>query len=182
MTIEFVAWPKTTRLFRDIVITEKIDGTNAAIIVTDDGRIGAQSRNRLLTREADNYGFCNWVMDNADQLIEILGPGRHFGEWWGKSIGRKYGLDHREFSLFNTSAWRDLNASVGSAIVNSVPVLYEGVFDQDEIEYWLRALKEHGSRADPGFMNPEGICIYHTQTRLVQKVTLDNNDKGKWEV
>ncbi|MFD6361860.1 hypothetical protein ACFWFX_18710 [Streptomyces roseolus] len=32
-----------------------------------------------------------------------------------------------------------------------------------------------------GFMNPEGICICHTQTRQVMKVTLDHNDAGKWE-
>jgi hypothetical protein len=31
MMIEFSAWPKTPRLFRDTTITEKIDGTNAAI-------------------------------------------------------------------------------------------------------------------------------------------------------
>lgn len=31
MIIEFKPWPKTPRLFRDIVITEKIDGTNAAV-------------------------------------------------------------------------------------------------------------------------------------------------------
>lgn len=31
--IEFQEWPKIARLFRDITITEKIDGTNAAIIV-----------------------------------------------------------------------------------------------------------------------------------------------------
>lgn len=31
--IEFKAWPKTPRLFRDMVITEKIDGTNGAIII-----------------------------------------------------------------------------------------------------------------------------------------------------
>ena len=30
-------------------------------------------------------------------------------------------------------------------------------------------------------MSPEGICVYHSQTRSVFKVTLDNNDKGKWE-
>jgi hypothetical protein len=30
---EFREWPKTPRLFRTIVVTEKIDGTNAAIHV-----------------------------------------------------------------------------------------------------------------------------------------------------
>ena len=56
MTIEFRAWPKTPRLNgASMVITEKIDGTNACIIVTEDGRrIGAQSRNRLISPGDDN--------------------------------------------------------------------------------------------------------------------------------
>jgi len=33
MIIEFTAWPKTPRLFRDAIITEKLDGTNAGIHV-----------------------------------------------------------------------------------------------------------------------------------------------------
>lgn len=39
--ITFQAWPKTPRLFRSMIITEKIDGTNGAIIITDDGQIAA---------------------------------------------------------------------------------------------------------------------------------------------
>lgn len=180
--IEFIAWPKTTRLFRDIVITEKIDGTNAAIIITDDGQVGAQSRNHLLTREGDNHGFCNWVLDNADALVELLGRGRHFGEWWGKGVGRKYDRQDRSFSLFNTAQWGTMVPTrLDDARIDCVPVLYEGVFDQLIIEEQLRSLREYGSMAAPGFMDPEGVCIYHTQTRVVQKVTLDNNDKGKWE-
>lgn len=42
-------------------------------------------------------------------------------------------------------------------------------------------LQDGGSVAAPGFLDPEGVCIYHTQTRSVMKVTLDNNDAGKWE-
>jgi hypothetical protein len=45
----------------------------------------------------------------------------------------------------------------------------------------LAKLQISGSVAAPGFMNPEGICVYHTQTRNVFKVTLDNQDAGKWE-
>jgi hypothetical protein len=32
---EFIAWPKTQRLFRDIIVSEKIDGTNAAIHIEE---------------------------------------------------------------------------------------------------------------------------------------------------
>ena len=39
--LTFEAWPKIARLNRDCIITEKIDGTNAAVIVTDDLRVGA---------------------------------------------------------------------------------------------------------------------------------------------
>jgi hypothetical protein len=65
--------------------------------------------------------------------------------------------------------------------VRSVPILYEGSMAEGEITAALELLKEHGSMAVRGFTNPEGICVYHTSSRLVQKVTLDNNDAGKWE-
>ncbi|MEV4939579.1 RNA ligase family protein [Streptomyces zaomyceticus] len=192
---QFTPWPKTARLFRDIVITEKLDGTNAAIHVSEDGRVAAQSRNRLITPEHDNYGFARWVADNAADLAYILGPGLHFGEFWGQGIARKYGQETKRFSLFNTERWyktgddgldsmatRAGDTLLGiDGIIGAVPVLYSGVFDETEIRQQLYYLQVGGSKAAPGFMNPEGICIFHTQTRSVMKVTLDANDAGKWE-
>jgi hypothetical protein len=178
---EFVSWPKTKRLFREIVISEKIDGTNAAIHVDESGyAVAAQSRNRLITPEADNYGFARWVYEHAAELGMLLGPGVHFGEWWGRGIQRNYGLSERRFSLFNTATHASLDATVGGILVRPVPVLYQGVFSEREIREWLEALS-HGSVAAPGFPNAEGVCIFHTQTRNVFKVTLDANDAGKWE-
>jgi hypothetical protein len=191
-TPEFKEWPKTPRLFRDIVITEKIDGTNAAIHISPDGQVVAQSRKRLITPTSDNYGFAGWVERNAADLVTILGPGLHFGEWWGQGIQRRYGLDEKRFSLFNTARWWE-GVEYGSSMDNraeqtdlvgqigAVPVLYAGQFSEDQITSVLRDLKQEGSYAAPGFMNPEGICVYHSQTRSVFKVTLDNYDAGKWE-
>ena len=34
--IEFKEFPKIARLNREVIVTEKIDGTNAAVIVTED--------------------------------------------------------------------------------------------------------------------------------------------------
>ncbi|MCX4554113.1 RNA ligase family protein [Streptomyces sp. NBC_01500] len=180
--VEFQAWPKTARLFRDIVITEKIDGTNAAIRVTEDMKVFAQSRKRMITPEADNYGFARWVYENADHLANVLGPGLHFGEWWGQGIQRRYDMGTKAFSLFNTDRFSDLDdsVSVGGVPVGIVPVLYRGPFSESVITSHLRELSR-GSYAAPFFENPEGICIYHTQTKSVFKVTLDNNDSGKWE-
>ncbi|MGW6855816.1 RNA ligase family protein [Streptomyces xanthophaeus] len=190
---EFKPWPKTARLFRDIVITEKIDGTNAAVHVSDDGRVAAQSRNRLISPDSDNYGFAGWVHANAADLAYILGPGTHFGEWWGRGIQRGYGVEGKRFSLFNTARWygdqeepedNPMNRSMRTElrdVVGVVPVMYAGVFGEDAVYDALLHLKKCGSIAAPGYMNPEGICIYHTQTRGVLKVTLDNHDAGKWE-
>ena len=111
----FKAWPKIPRLENEVYhITEKIDGTNAAIIIkplekfvdalpiwyNDVYAIGAQSRTRLITPEDDNFGFAKWVKDNAEQLIADLGVGYHYGEWWGNGIQRGYGLEERRFSFY----------------------------------------------------------------------------------
>lgn len=210
---EFVEWPKTKRLFRDIVVTEKLDGTNSAVhitavadweadlitsvpgdnslhVVNVDGTkwaVTAQSRRRIITpgKTTDNYGFAAWVYAHAAELVRLLGEGLHFGEWWGQGIQRNYGMEDRRFSLFNTERYDHLNhddaALFDGSRVNTVPVLYEGPFREDEIRLALLSLQSSGSVAAPGFMNPEGICVFHSQSRNVYKVTLDNSDAGKWE-
>lgn len=201
MTIEFTAWPKTSRFFRDIVITEKIDGTNAAVgiqPVYPEGnhdefglaypvvggqtyQVYAQSRNKLIRVGQDNAGFAGWVTGHAEELATFLGDGLHFGEWWGSGIQRGYGLQkgQKVFSLFNTHRFMDIEYA-SNGLVRSVPILYQGPMVEKEITSALELLQE-GSIAAPGFDRPEGICIYHTSSGIVQKVTLDNNDAGKWE-
>jgi hypothetical protein len=73
----FAPFPKIPRLRRSVVISEKLDGTNAAVHVTDDGAVYAASRTRWITPEDDNYGFARWVHEHAAELAQ-LGPGTHF--------------------------------------------------------------------------------------------------------
>lgn len=47
--IEFVPFLKMARLRRSVVITEKIDGTNALVHISDDGQVYAGSRTRWIT-------------------------------------------------------------------------------------------------------------------------------------
>jgi hypothetical protein len=79
---EFMGFPKMGRLSRECWVTEKIDGTNAQIYITDDGQMLIGSRTRWITPESDNFGFARWATEHKDELLQ-LGPGRHFGEWWG---------------------------------------------------------------------------------------------------
>lgn len=172
---EFMEFPKMFRLFRDIVITEKIDGTNAQILVQEDGTVLAGSRTRWITPENDNFGFAAWVRDHADEL-RGLGIGRHFGEWWGRGIQKGYGLDHRRFSLFNVSRWAD--DSVRPACCHVVPTLYTGPFSEDIIVETANTLHSQGSVASPGFMAPEGIVVFHVQSMHLYKYTPHHGNDG----
>lgn len=181
--LEFKEFPKIARLNREVIVTEKIDGTNAAVIVTEDGQIGAQSRSRIITVKDDNFGFARWVLENHAELLK-LGPGYHFGEWWGSGIQRGYGLTEKRFSLFNVSRWAD--PTVRPACCHVVPEIMRGEPRDsfDVARFALLKLKETGSLAAPGFMKPEGIVAFHTQGNLLFKVTLEKDEewKGKSKV
>ncbi|OZD23851.1 hypothetical protein CH253_08320 [Rhodococcus sp. 06-156-3C] len=180
---EFKGWPKTPRLKRSMCITEKIDGTNACVFVSEDGKlVGAQSRNRIIEPGNDNAGFAKWVYENAGVLADVLGPGYHYGEWWGSGIQRAYGLTHGEkrFSLFNADRWQshaeELEAVDGLSVV---PVLLRADFDTQAIADVTEALEEGGSIAAPGFMRPEGVIVYLPAARQGFKVLLENDHLPK---
>ena len=177
---KFQKFPSIKRLRRGCVITEKLDGTNAQIVFNAYGDAIVGSRNREITPDNDNYGFARWVYDNQESLFNILGEGRHYGEWWGQGIQRRYDKQEKTFSLFNTGRWsvRDLE-SVPQLDV--VPVLYAGEFSTEKVEEVLGILGTIGSVASEGFMNPEGVIIYHTQIQSMFKVTFEHDREGKPE-
>lgn len=174
----FQSFAKIARLNRECVVTEKIDGTNSHVMITEAGQVLAGSRNRYLTLTNDNYGFARWVSEHEDEL-RALGPGRHYGEWWGSGIQRKYGLTggDKRFSLFNVARWED--PAVRPACCSVVPVLYRGAFDTTTINHWLIGLKMGGSKAAPGFMNAEGIVIWHEAARQMFKATIEKDEQPK---
>lgn len=217
--IEFESWPKTPRLSNGgITITEKIDGTNACVVImpvpalqawgayaqdhngvawvhspTDPNvqyLVGAQSRKRMIFPDADNAGFARWVFENAEELVNLLGPGRHFGEWWGQGIQRRYNMPHKVFSLFNTHRWvkvaNDRDDWLDRAKVihlDVVPRLYEGRFSDVAIEETLDWLRANGSAAAAkfgvSFDRPEGIIIRHRELGGNLKAFVENDDVPK---
>lgn len=184
---EFRPWGKTPRFFDlHCVVTEKLDGTNALVHITDDLKLFAGSRNRWLQpgKKTDNYGFAQWCEENRDELIK-LGPGWHYGEWWGQGIGRGYnhlrptpGSDvptahaGRTLSLFNTRRWGAHNPTTPYC-VSVVPVLAEGKFSTDLVNAAVTQLKAKGSVAAPGFMDVEGVIVYLPVFDQRMKVVLD---------
>jgi hypothetical protein len=176
---KFEEFPHIPRLSREIIVTEKIDGTNACIHITDGGLVFPGSRTRWITTESDNAGFARWVKEHLEELRVGLGPGTHFGEWWGRGIQRGYGQTEKIFSLFNTTRWTD---DVRPKCCRTVPVLYTGMFDTAVINETLNDLKNAGSAAAPGFMQPEGVVVFHVGGNLMFKKTIDKDDKHKSEL
>lgn len=231
MTVDFQGFPKIPRLFREVVITEKIDGTNGAIGIREfpfgwhvggicdgcDGELPhdhdrpdntrlvsgpnntdyehggdglpdkeylvyAQSRSRVIGTAADNHGFAQWVYDNAYSLVADLGPGLHFGEWWGLGINRSYGLKEKRLALFNTKRWEDAEEKFTTPGLGVVPVIERGEFSTTMVKGALELLRIGGSWAAPGFMNPEGVVVYHTAGNNLFKATIDNDAEPKQQL
>lgn len=178
--IDFPAFPKIARLSRNVVITEKIDGTNASVFIRDDRAVFFGSRTRWITLEDDNYGFARWGTDHIEDLLK-LGPGHHFGEWWGLGIQRNYSMTRKVFSLFNTALWRD--PAVRPACCDVVPTLYEGPFEEHGVMRGLKEalslLKGSGSVAAPGFTSPEGVVVWHDAARVMFKKMLEKDEEPK---
>jgi hypothetical protein len=124
------------------------------------------SRNRWLVPEGegpkgcDNFGFAQWCKENEEELRK-LGPGRHYGEFYGRGIGRNYGLQTRHFALFNTKRWGAHNPNT-PACCQVVPVLADAPAPRVHalIEERMTFLRIYGSVHVPGFMQPEGIVVY----------------------
>lgn len=204
--VEFQPWPKIARINKPVVFTEKIDGTNAAIgvrqvplgdvrpfeTVVVDPRferplaLRAQSRKRLITPTADNFGFARWAFERAEILAPSLGEGLHYGEWWGKGIQRGYGMDTRVFSLFDTSRWSgdSLPDELHAQGVDVVPVLWneDGALLSDGLHLALGALlggsvaaAQYGRDGEPA----EGVCIYHTASGAMHKYLMEDPDTPK---
>lgn len=198
MTDRYPTFAKIPRLHRDVYITEKVDGTNGLVAVLDDAGLSryrqpngdpvpcvnvapgvhvlAGSRSRWVWPGQDNHGFAAWVHDNAHALAD-LGLGIHYGEWYGRKIRRGYGLTDQRFALFNTARWTDERP----ACCDVVPVLTDTTGERLNIavRVALECLRDNGSRIAPGFMNPEGVVVYHSAANSYFKITLDGDELPK---
>jgi hypothetical protein len=88
-------------------------------------------------------------------------------------------VPEKRFSLFNVTRWGD-GKQERPACCHVVPLL--GYFMPSEIERVLESLRVHGSFAAPGYARPEGIVVWHSQSKSYYKVLLENDDVPKGQV
>jgi len=172
--VEFKAWPKIGRIKDDnIIITEKMDGTNGCVIIEGGELVGVQSRKRLIKARDDNYGFASWCEENKEELLG-LGEGYHYGEWVGAGIQKNpHALDRKYFYTFNTCRLADTLPDC----VKQVAVLYAGPNSQEIIEGCMDKLYSDATYAK---YVPEGIVVHYLLFDTRIKYTYKNT-KGKWK-
>lgn len=176
---EFKGFPKISRLNSPVLITEKIDGTNACVVIQD-GVVSAQSRNRIITPDNDNYGFAGWVQTNQDLLKELLGEGYHFGEWFGKSIARNYNLPDRYFALFQIYRYEHITEPIPliDGWICLVPELLRAIEFTPDVLSIAKAILSQGSKINE-FNRPEGFVVFFEHNRTLFKVILDKDNPTK---
>ena len=205
--MEFVKWASIPRLSKEtMTVTEKIDGTNSAIrirptsaandctdalptiAVSDDTmyNVWVQSRNRFISpgKSTDNAGFAGWVNDNLDQLVTILGPGDHYGEWWGSGIQRGYSQKDKHFSLFNARRWLELlntTEPYEGLNLHTVPLLYTGSYDGAKVQELRQNLIDNGTTLTKNF-RAEGMIIELREIGAKYKVLCENDEVHKWQL
>lgn len=175
--VEFKAWPKIPRaILGDVIITEKMDGTNSCVIVENNEIVGVQSRKRMLNvgKDNDNYGFAQYVYDNKEKFLE-LGEGRHYGEWVGLGIQKNpHNFPEKRFYLFNTLRWGEHNTPPeGLYVVNK---LHHGPYSHEIVNQVMNTLKSNSEQLN---YKAEGCVVYFPRLDAMEKHTFEYS-KGKW--
>lgn len=158
-----------------VLVTPKIDGTNASIWVDDEGDIACGSRTRQLSAEKDNAGFFAWVHSDNPEAVAIRGfladnpCYRIFGEFMGstKFIGsiKDYNSDalgqlwifdvmDRNEHYVDDRVWRAMFANCDDIANYCVPILAElnnpTMEDIEEIAKNNTFLLDHANHAGEG--------------------------------
>ncbi len=125
-------------LLRSVIVTEKIDGTNARFGLAG-GRFQVGGRNIVFATGEDPFGFRSWVEQNdIEAKVRAANPDgedvTYFGEWFGPRIqkGIDYGTERRflGFDVWrHAGSWLDfINAKSAFREIGleTVPVVFSG--------------------------------------------------------
>jgi len=207
--MDFEPFGKIPRLKRELVITEKLDGSNAQVCITpfnaedvDDPHViatwmengspalamRAGSRTRWIAPAGTVYnGTAQKGCDNFGFARWAQDNGSDLftlGE--GRHYGEWYGSGIQRGYGLDEKRFALFNTARWGAHNPDTPVCCEVtqiVKDVDgpfaSADEALEYLFEHGSFSVPGYHNPEGIVVYLTASRGLFKMTFGMD--GKWK-
>jgi hypothetical protein len=93
----------------------KLHGTNAAIQITSEGKVAAQSRTSIITSQSDNAGFAKWV-EEREKYVKGLAPGNGsviiYGEWCGPGVMKGVAVNQIPERILAIFALREIHDDV----------------------------------------------------------------------
>lgn len=164
-------------LNHECVVTEKLHGTNARLMLSSDKGLVLGSRNDVLYHDGQKvkelYGFVEWVLSkNIETKLNALPKVKDFvfyGEFFGSNIqkGIKY-CEEKDFSVFDVLdpsgaflEWKDVVCLCQTLGFKTVPVIHVGRVDVA----WLQSIRDNTSVVGAAYSNNdpnntwEGVVI-----------------------
>ena len=122
----------------EVVIFPKIDGCNGSVYMGDDHFIKSASRNRELTIDNDNQGFCAYVLQNDNLLYYMEEHPEHrlYGEW----------LVPHSLKTYRKEAWRkfyifDVCVDCGDGLEYIPYDIYQPMLEEFNLDYIIPICK-----------------------------------------
>lgn len=197
----FEAFPKIARLKRELVITEKLDGTNACVCL-----FPLDSPDAYDAADHDPYCLCivpgdapgdiplamyvgsrkRWIAPEGTARLDkgcdnfgfagwVLDRAMEFGKLGeGRHYGEWYGEGIQRGYGVQGKRFALFNCNRWGPHNPNTPACCEVVvrLPTDNPDEAMAALSQHGSFQVPGFKQPEGIVVYHTASRNYYKQTV----------
>ena len=176
----------------DMVITEKIDGSNASFRL-DNGELRVFSRRQELDEHNTLNGFYNWVVENID--VDYLENGLiYFGEWLTKHKINYSQENYKNFYLYDVyDTSRGVYLPYGSVCLASrllnvemAPVFYKGEpISTEEIQSLVGkshlgaeegegvVVKSYGHQEFVKFVSPKFKEVKQPKNKTEKKDSLD---------
>jgi hypothetical protein len=117
----------------DSYIFPKIDGTNGQTYLNNNDEVESGSRNRVLTIDKDNAGFCEFISNNENikQYLQKHPTHRLYGEW----------LIPHSLKTYQENAWRkfyifDITVDKDDEEIEYIPYdIYKPLLDEFNLDY-----------------------------------------------
>lgn len=168
----------------------KLDGTNASVVIKNDKHVTFQSRNVVITPQADNMGFARWaetvswasVRNESTFSVMVI-----HGEWAGSGIQKGcavQSIGQRGFFVFAIEYASDIqNPETGdwsTRILVTEPEeiarLLEPISDR------IRVLPWYGQEIEIDFANPASEVLKYIETTVLEVESCDPYIKDVFDV
>jgi hypothetical protein len=169
---KIISYPKTEakealKDYRYVTVTEKIDGANASLKLSEDGKtIECFSRRQKLSKENDLRGFVKWVEENVD-IRNLFPHVIYYGEWLVHHKVKYIDDAYNKFYLFDVYSQLEMSYQscfneVGIHFVESTrgalfaPLRFAGQIDVDDDLVFAKKFMDTSTLTPD---KPEGVVI-----------------------